>query len=273
MTTITGFIQRHSLVTYFVLAYAFTWTLVALNGVSMVFSLLALFGPALAAILVTWAIEGRAGVGTLLRRVVQWREGVVWYAAAVGIPFLVVMAAMAVHSYVTGTPFAIESGTPIGLMVILALLVVGEEIGWRGFALPHLQRRYNGLVSSLILGVLWAGWHLANGTIPGMQAYWTGFGAYLFYVVSLTFLFTWVFNHTRGSVLLAWILHAAVNVSGSLFFLGDSVTQWIWVGAGFAVVALVILVKEGPEMSRQLTTRTEKEQAPPRVGSVAEQKG
>jgi membrane protease YdiL (CAAX protease family) len=99
------------------------------------------------------------------------------------LPLVVAVAALGVQSLVAGTPFAPITGTPIALMALLAVMVVGEEIGWRGFAMPHLQLRHNGLTASLILGALWAGWHLANGMIPGLQAYWTGFPTFLYFVV------------------------------------------------------------------------------------------
>jgi membrane protease YdiL (CAAX protease family) len=224
--------------------------MVALYSAGFIFALLALFGPALAAIIVTWLIEGRSGVKALLRRVGLWRVGVRWYVVAIGLPVVVAVAALCIHSLLTGTPLAINSGTPLSLLVILAVLVVGEELGWRGFALPHLQARYNGLAASLILGTLWAGWHLANATIPGLQYYLYGFPAFLFFVVAQTVLFTWLFNHTRGSVLLAWILHAWINISNSLFFVGDQITQWWLVGAGFAIVGIVLLLAEGPNLAR-----------------------
>ena len=186
----------------------------------------------------------------LLRRVGIWRVGIRWYVVAIGLPMVIALAALCIHSLITGAPLAINSGTPISLLVIIALLVVGEELGWRGFALPHLQGRYNGLVASLILGVLWAGWHLANATIPGLQYYLYGFPAFLFFVVAQTMLFTWLFNHTHGSVLLAWIFHAWINISNSLFFVGDPITQWWLVGAGFAIVAIIVLLVEGPNLAR-----------------------
>src|SRR5581483_8754542 len=72
----------------------------------------------------------------LLRYVVQWRVGFVWYVIAIALPFLVSAIALAINSLRTGAPFAIASGTPIPLLLTLAFLVIGEEIGWRGFALP-----------------------------------------------------------------------------------------------------------------------------------------
>lgn len=250
MERAASFIKHHSLVVYFVLAYIFSWIMVGLIPVAFVFALLALFGPALAAILVTAFTEGKAGVSVLLRRVLLWRVSPVWYAVAIGVPFLVALLVLALQALTSGAPFSISTGTPVPLLIILALLVVGEEIGWRGFALPHLQARYNGLIASLILGVLWAGWHLANASIPGLEYYWYGFPAFLVFVVAQTILFTWLANHTRGSILLAWIFHASINVSNSLFFIGEQVKQWWLVGAGFAAISLIVILITGPNLGR-----------------------
>ena len=73
---------------------------------------------------------------------------------------------------------------------------------------------------------------------------------FLFFVVAQTVLFTWLFNHTHGSVLLAWIFHAWINISNSLFFVGDQITQWWLVGMGFAIVAIIVVLVEGPNLAR-----------------------
>ena len=251
MERTASFIKQHPLVVYFVLAYLFSWTMVGLIPVAFVFALLALFGPALAAILMAAFTEGKAGVSVLLRRVVLWRVALVWYAVAIGLPFVVALLVLGVHALTTGAPFTINTGTPVPLLIILALLVVGEEIGWRGFALPHLQARYNSLIASLILGVLWAGWHLANASIPGLEYYWYGFPAFLAFVVAQTILFTWLANYTRGSVLLAWMFHASINVSNALFFIGEQVKQWWLAGAGFAAIGLIVILIMGPNLGRK----------------------
>jgi membrane protease YdiL (CAAX protease family) len=179
---------------------------------------------------VTAIAEGRAGVTALLRRVVQWRVGWQWYVVAAILPVALALATQGLHRLLGGADNS-RPGDPPALVAILALLVVGEELGWRGFALPRLQARYGGLGASLVLGVLWAAWHLANTLIPGLAYYGSGFPAFLLYVTAMTILFTWIANHTRASVLLAWLFHAAINVTGSRFSIGDPVRQWWLSGA------------------------------------------
>jgi len=247
----TSFIRAHALVVYFVLAYVLSWTMVALVPVSFIFALLALFGPALAAVLVTSVTDGRQGVAHLFRRLTLWRVGLVWYVLAIGIPLLVAVVAQVAHALVFGGPTGMSVSTPLPLTLMLALLVIGEEIGWRGFALPRLQDQYNGLAASLILGSVWACWHLANATIPGLESYWSSLPAFLFFVLCQTIFFTWLFNRTAGSLLLAWILHAAVNTSISLFFVGDQAQEWWFAGGALAVVAIVVLIVDGTELARR----------------------
>jgi membrane protease YdiL (CAAX protease family) len=240
-------IRRRPLLAFFVLAYAISWVLVALVPVSLVFALLALFGPGAGALIVTGAVDGRAGVSALLRRIVQWRVGPVPYVLAIGIPFVLAVLVQVVARAVRGTPVGIDtSGFP--LTIVLAVLVIGEELGWRGFALPRLQERYSSLTASVILGVVWAAWHLANGTIPGLQHYWTGFPAFLAFVIGQTVFFTFIANLSRGSVLLAWVVHASINLSLAMFPAGETVFGWWLAGAAYLVLAVILIVLAGSDL-------------------------
>jgi len=258
MNTITPFIKRHPLVVYFVLAYALAWMLIPLVvSVSVAFGLLALFGPAIAAIVVTGVVEGRSGVKQLLRRAVQWRVGLRWIAVALVLPILVSATVVVLNAVLLGQPIAVVPNEAPMFTLIIGLLVVGEELGWRGFALPRLQTRFNSLVASLILGGLWAAWHLPNAFIPGLEYYLTAFLVFLVYVTSMTVLFTWLANRTRGSVLIAWIFHAAINVSAGFLFIGDNARQMMLSAAVFAVAALTIVIVNGPNLARQPTSQME----------------
>lgn len=254
MNTITSSIKRHPLVAYFVLAYALAWMLIPLVvSVSVAFGLLALFGPTIAAISVTGVVEGRSGVKQLLRRAVQGRVALKWIAVAVGLPLLLSATVVVLNAALLGKPVAIVTNQAPVLTLILGLLVVGEEIGWRGFALPRLQTRFNSLTSSLILGCLWAVWHLPNSFIPGLDHYLTAFPVFLVWVVSMAVLFTWLANRTRGSVWIAWLFHAAINVSLGFLFIGDNLRQWGLSAVVFAVAALIIVMVTGSNLSRKTT--------------------
>jgi membrane protease YdiL (CAAX protease family) len=249
-------IKRHALAAYFVLAFALSWSLVLLSSASLLFAFLALFGPASAALIVTAVEEGRAGVLALLRRVVEWRVGMRWYVVALGLPFALGLAAIGLHVLLGGS-YAFRPGGPLLLSLVLGALVLGEELGWRGYALPRLQARYSSLAASLILGALWAAWHLINATIPGLEAYWHSFPAFVLFVIPQTILFTWLANRTRGSLLLAWLLHAAINTAGSQLFVGDQVRQWWLSGVAFGLAALIVILATGSSLARRPATKTE----------------
>ena len=255
MNSLISFVKRHPLVSFFILAYALAWILIPLVvSVSLFFGLLALFVPTFAALVVTAITDGKAGVKDLLRRVVLWRVGFRWYVVAIGLPILLGLIAMSLNSLLTGETLAIDVQQPLTLTVILAILVLGEEIGWRGFALPRLQTHYNSLVASLILGVLWAAWHLPNALIPGLAHYFYAFPAFLIYVVGMTVLFTWLSNNTQLSVLLAWIFHAAINISGAYLFIGDITRQWWLNAAVYMVTALIVIALTTINLGRKTTT-------------------
>ena len=261
MNQIAAIIKRYPLAAFFVLAYAFAWSLVLLTRVSMVFGFLALFGPAAAAMFVTACTDGRAGVGNLFRALAIWRVGLGWYVVALALPALLSLAAAGV-SLVFGAPPDIHFSELSPLTAILFILVIGEELGWRGYALPRLQARYGGLGASLILGMLWAAWHLPNQFIPGLEFYGYGFPAFALYVVPMTVLFTWLANQTHGSVLLAWLFHGAIN---TLIFVNsavDIVQRWWLSAAVYGVAAVLVVLVLGTHLTRRSTMQAQAQAEP-----------
>jgi len=223
-------IVGHPLVAYFALAYAFTWIPIAVVLVATHFGLLSSnspvvaitsqlisFGPAIAALIATAVVGGRVGVGQLLRRLVQWRVGMRWYPIVVfGVPTALVIGAIILFR---GAPLTASAGQWQRIVLLylptLALAAIttglGEETGWRGFALPRLQGKYGALIATLVVGVFWALWHLPNVIF----FHWGPQTLALFLVETLmdAFILTWVYNNTGGSLLLAILLHAAQNNS------------------------------------------------------------
>jgi len=228
---IKALLARHPLVSFFVLAYAGTWLFelpYVLSGdgsgllpyrsrlLAWTLPVSIFMGPFLAAFVMTGATEGREGVGRLLRRFVLWRPGFRWYLfALVGIPVLVVLS-------VTAMPGVLESFQGHGALAPLPLLGVfvyviflggplGEEPGWRGFALPRLQSLHGPLVGSLILGPLWGLWHLPLFWTPWNKLTAFNVVVYVLVTTSLAIMYTWAFNKTKGSLLIAILIHAAFN--------------------------------------------------------------
>jgi len=249
MNKLTAFIQRYPLLVYFVLAYAFAWALAPLITISPMYGLPGLFAPALAAIIVSGVIGGRTQVSSLLRKLTVWRVNPVWYLVALGLPFLISFIASAPGKYLnSNSSYELAPLTPLGLVVFV--LVVGEELGWRGYAQPGLETRYSPLVAAIILGVLWGFWHLPNFFIPGLPHYEIPLPAFVIYITSLSVLAAWLLKNTRGSVLIATLLHGATNTFGFLTPGLDTATRWWLIALAYAVAALVVAAVYGRGLRR-----------------------
>ena len=257
-------VRRYPLIVFFVLAYVFSWWPWPLYAFGLSPSPIIAFGPFLAAILVLALTTGKGGVVTLLRRMVRWRVRPVWYAVALLLP-VAISGGAALLNVVLGAsaPSPAELGAWSGLVptFFLLLLVPGiggawEEPGWRGYALPKLQGGHSALLASLILGVVWAFWHLPLMVIGQIHL------SDAVFIVPWTVVFTWVFNNTNGSVLIAMLMHNMHNViSGGYFsamFSGaDWVRQgWLLVTLWCAVAAIVVVVNGPEHLSRKYTRQT-----------------
>jgi membrane protease YdiL (CAAX protease family) len=214
---------------FFALAFAVSWAvwiptaLASASSPSLALALfpLGLFGPALAAMGLTVFFGGRAGFRRFVGPVLKWRAGVQWYLVVVLGPAAMVWVAAGL-SAILGAPTAGFGGSQIPLAIpayvlFLVLEATGEEIGWRGYALPRLQADHSALTSALIVGVAWALWHLPLFFIAGLPQTFLPFVPFLVWIVSQSVVFTWVYNGTRGSLLFAIALHAAINLSVQLF--------------------------------------------------------
>lgn len=229
----TTWLKRHSLIVYFILTYIISWSFmipVALSAkevikwqVPYVFYYFASFGPLSAALIVTAVTEGGNGIRKLLARLVKWRVEFRYYAFAILGPISLFVFAILVNLIVTGTwpdirllgeadylPYL----TPIGTLGLWVLTYsIGEETGWRGFALPHLQRNRSAATSTLILAIFWAGWHLPafffRDTYTDLGIF--GYPMFVILILCTTMIFTWLYNSTDGSLLLVVLFHAFFN--------------------------------------------------------------
>jgi uncharacterized protein len=224
------------LVVFFVLAYVLSWAwaiplavahLVIRRGEGWPTHYPMLLAPAIAAVVVTAWTMGRPGVRDLLARMVRWRVPVRWWLAALSPAGFLVLALIAMAAAGKALPSAAAfgqfSGTPaIGLVGVLLLITfvgaLGEETGWRGYALPQLQRRFSPLTSSLILAVLWFGWHLPQFLVIAAYRDFSPVqyvGMFLGLICGAVIL-TWLYNRSGGSILLVIVWHGLYNfVSGT----------------------------------------------------------
>jgi uncharacterized protein len=198
-------VKRHPIITFFVLAYALTWWPVPFGAFIPA-------GPLLAALIVIPITQGLSGLRELGSRMIRWRVRWYWYALALGLPLAVLLATVALNVALgAGTPSLAGVGSLSTILMVFAVRLInptdgpmGEEPGWRGFALPGLQGARSPLVATLILALLVAGWHLplAFGDYGMKPLEFLG-------PIAFTFVATWLFNHTGGSVLMTIVLHAA----------------------------------------------------------------
>ena len=214
------------LVAYFALAYAFSWSIgiaLALAAQGLIapilpqwFHYLIAYGPLLSAVIVTGATEGQAGLQDLWARVTRWRVAPVWWLVAVS-PLVIGLAVVLAVNLLTDDPIALaQLGEvhflpPLGIGALLLWIVtfgIGEEAGWRGYALPRLQRTHNALYATIILTFFWACWHLPQFFYLFDPSIAPGWALGLF---AGALVFTWLFNSTGGSVLVVAVGHGCFN--------------------------------------------------------------
>src|SRR5438105_10163164 len=211
-------VRTYPLIAFFVLAYALSWwpTPLYVAGVPPFFPDLPFLGtgPLLASLLVTSIASGRAGLREVGARMIRWRVGWRWYAAALGIPFGVAVVTMALGGPITTLAQLPPFET---LLFVFALRLINpldgplaEEPGWRGFALPRLQGAGRSpLWATLILALLVTAWHLPDVLVTQRLPPLGLLGAF-----AVTFWYTWLFNHTGGSVFMTLVMHAAEGTFG-----------------------------------------------------------
>lgn len=255
-------VGRHPVPAFFALTYLLSWTawapLVAAGAQpglgTTLLVLVGGFGPAVAAAVVTWAAGD--GVRAWVRQLLRWRVDARWWAVALLLPAATVATAGALAVLAFGRPLAPE---PLGAaatypLTMVAVFLVGggnEEPGWRGFALPRLQARFSALSASLVVGVGWVGWHLPLFAVPGSAQAGLPLPFYAVAVVAESVVFTWLYNGSGGSVLLAMVLHASVN-NATVFYLAGgraAISSTLAYGlftAAIVVVALAIVAYHGP---------------------------
>jgi membrane protease YdiL (CAAX protease family) len=292
--SLSQIMRRFPLFFYFFLAFGFTWiyeltvyrTLftpgfsLTLRGVLL--DLGFTLGPTLAAFLMTAVTQGRAGIVQLLRRYVLWRVGLRWYLLVLlGVPALLLISVLPLPGALSAFRLPALSFWPTYLLIYLLFLVfegpLGEEPGWRGFALPRLQQRSGPLVGTILLGVLWGLWHLPLFFIPGTDWYalpvvGTGLighlvplGVFVIWTIALAITITSVFNNTRGSLLLAMLLHASINVAPFILlptlFPSPSLSMLFglsWLLVWVAVALLVIAATRGRLSYQRYLRETER---------------
>ena len=260
--------RRHPLFAFFFLAYAISWILTVpfilsewgvLHGDMTVFFVIKSYGPFAAALIITGLLEGKEGVKRFRKQVKLKGGSLAWYLLILlGIPALIILGILVQPGKLDGflglSPALLISYPIYFVAVFFGGGPLGEEPGWRGFALPRMQKSYGPLAGTLLLAVLWTCWHLpdfltsAQGGGPGtwQSAFVANFPIFLVLVTSLAIIFTWLYNRNRGSVFMLILAHASVNtpqvVLAPLFPAVDTTSLNLAALLGFGMAALLILL-------------------------------
>jgi uncharacterized protein len=264
MTTITHHSNR-PLVIFFILSLAFVLlfaSIAILNNYGLIdidipiepFLILGSWTPNVAAFLViAFIIKRPGGIRKLFRRWTMWKESPSWYLVALS-PLLVSAIAAVLYHIIDGTPPA-EPTEPTTIPMLLALLLIalvtgamGEELGWRGFALPWLQTRMNALAASVAIGAVWGFWHFPLW-FTGLGWEEMSFWLFTYNCIAISVVMTWVCNNTRGNMLLITLLHLFYNFGWNLMSMTWGVPiheTLLYQAVVLTVYASVILILFGP---------------------------
>ncbi len=234
------------LAAFFILAFVIGWLawipILASQEYPKWSAFVFLFSPAISALLVAGFTNKLAGVKDILKRYLLWKFHVKWYLLAfLLIPVTFLLAVLILFrgdskTLWTGLPWYFICASFLFLMFITS----GEEIGWRGFALPRLQSILpNPLLASIVLGVIWGAWHLPQYFVPGQTN--IPVIPFLLFIAGLSIIYTIIFNNTQGSLLFAVILHASTDIVPRIIQIANFAPELWWLIAGLIWISAIIL--------------------------------
>jgi membrane protease YdiL (CAAX protease family) len=215
--------------------------------------ILMVYAPGIVGVLMVWRHYGLSGLGSFLRRFRLWRMSLSWWLLLlIGMPAVFYAGAAITGNLADPFPFAPWYAV---LPALLAMLFIGpiEELGWRGVALPLLQRRFSPLWAGLLLGLVVAFWHTPSFLLSGTKQSAWAFWPFFFGVVAISVILTPMFNAARGSLLVPFLFHAQMNNP-----VWPDAQPWdMWLFVATAVVVAVVnrkaLLQRGAAVTSILT--------------------
>jgi len=251
--------ERRNLGLFVLIAFAWSWLsllprILATAGwfalpswLSMFLSIIAAFGPFVAAFTLTYRDEGPEGARSLWRRGWKYRFQKKWLVPTLLLPPVVALVALLLVK-LAGQRIDWDAGQPVVTILPLFILIfltnaVPEEFGWRGYLLDRLQLRWNALVSSLIVGVIWGLWqlplHFVARTIQQAIPMWE----IMVQATVLAIAYTWLFNNTKGSILVAMLFHAVNSLTGEMIpYWTTEIGRLIHLAILLVVVGAIVLI-------------------------------
>jgi membrane protease YdiL (CAAX protease family) len=280
MKTASQFLKRHSLVIGIILMFLYTWSIDLSNAGILPFQFpFAIYitlgwGFIFVSVIMTGLTLGKEAVIALLKRYLQWRVGWKWFLAALLLEPICIIAGVYLDAALTQVPpdfsnviayelFGASASLPLFVLpfFLVEIIINGEEIGWRGYVLPRLQAKYNALTSTLILGVIWGFWHL-----PKFLSHFDAvvFAWFMLHIMAFAVILTWLYNNTKGSLLMVAICHAISNTVSIFVPMASTVSSenmgsYIIYVLLEVVAAIVIIFVAGPTR----LSRTEEKQIHP----------
>jgi len=252
------------IVAFLALTFAVTWTCfitvavrsgsrLAHSGLGLELGALVFVGtitPSLIALALTARAEGANGTRALLGRILQWRVSARYYVFALGYMAAIKLTVAVAHRFVAGAwpRFWEEPWYLMAAAIVISTWVqAGEEIGWRGYALPRLAARWGLATASIVLGVIWALWHLPLFYVHGADTYGQSFFAYLLQVVAISVAMAWLYRRTRGSLMLVMLMHASINnTKGIVPTIPRTPADPLWPGASLSAWSSVPIIASKP---------------------------
>jgi membrane protease YdiL (CAAX protease family) len=245
--------KRHPLIIFFLVAFALPWfvwgTTIAENagliGWHIPESLAFWIGLPVATFGTAALTGGWTAVKDLLLRLIRVKVNWLWYVLAIALPVLL-GAVVAGLGILIGAPAQVGVLLPAGSLLFALLLntwewLITEETAWRGYALPRLQRRFNPLAASLVLGLLWGIWHLPLFFIAGSFQSSIPFVGFLISTVATSVVIGWLFNRARGSVVIAALFHGFTDVTIAFTGVMSSGQLLFWIMVVVQVIIAVVV--------------------------------
>ena len=202
------------------------------------------YGPSLAGVVVVALTSGQSGLKVWLKACLNWRVNWRWYAFAFFAPFALMLSTIAIYAAINGvtpvSPFA--GNVPLAIANFAIVLVVGgpmgEEFGWRAYAMPWLTAKFSWRTASLIIGIIWGLWHLPLFYISGTAQSQMPLLVFMLNIIAGSVVFGWLYQHTRPNIVPSIVLHVSLNAWAGILIIVPTST----IGGPFAMVTTLLVI-------------------------------